>query len=323
MKKLLFKCALLALVLGALLYAGGEAYKRTNAYRNLEREDGTESYRDLPEAVDIAVFGASHGREDFKFFPEGQAAFNFSLSLQTPEYDLRLMREYQEHIRPGALVVLTVSPIFPFYTQPEEQFREQQPRYYRILSPGNLIDPDLGLYLRGRLSPLLTEDFEDVLAAFFEDEPLEPTIDEESGHKQMTPESAQNRKPNVFSLQIAHVEACFPEANPALEEAYREMLALCQERGWRAVLAVPPYLKEYTDCYTEFSPDYFDVMRGLLEPLAWEYGAAYLDYSRDPDFTGRYDYYRDMSHMNLEGAEAFNRRFFADLGELGLLSGLR
>ncbi len=318
MKKLLFKCALLGLILGGLLYAGGEAYKETNTYRNLEREDGTEIFRDMPETVDIAVFGASHGREDFKFPPEGRTLFNFSMALQTPEYDLRLMREYQDRIRPGALVVLAVSPFFPFYTQPEEQFQEQQPRYYRILSPGNLIDPDLGLYLRGRLSPLLTEDFEDVLSAFFEDEPLEPTIDEESGRSQMTPESAQNRKPNVFSLQIAHVEACFPEANPALEEAYREMLALCQERGWRAVLAVPPYLKEYADCYTEFSPDYFGVMRGLLEPLAREYGAAYLDYSRNPDFAGRYDYYRDMSHMNLEGAEAFSRRFYADLEGLGL-----
>ncbi len=313
MKKLILKCALLLLILGGLLYAGGEAYKQTNTWKNLEREDGTDIFRDLPETVDIAVFGASHGREDFKFPPEGKTLFNFSMSLQTPMYDLRLMRQYQDHIPPGALVVIAVSPIFPFYTQPEEQFQEQQSRYYRILSPQNLMDPDLGLYFRGRLSPLLTEDFPALAAAFTEDVPLEPTIDEESGHNRITPELAQARKPRVFDLQISHVTACFPEANPQLTDAYREMLALCREKGWRAVLAVPPYLKEYTDCFTEFSPDYFDVQREIMEPLAREYGAAYLDYSHDPDFACRHEYYRDMSHMNLEGAEAFCRQFYAGL----------
>ncbi len=320
MKRLLFKCALLCLVLAGLLHAGGEAYKRTNAYRNFEREDGTEIFRSMPDTIDIAVFGASHGREDFKFPPEGSTLFNFSMSLQTSVYDLRLMREYQDHIRPGALVVIAVSPIFPFYVPPEEQVEEQQPRYYRVLSPQNIAGVDLGLYLRQRLSPLLTEDPADVLAAFLEDDPLEPTIDEESGYNQITPESARNRKPNVFELQIAYVQD-FPEPNPALMEAYREMLALCREKGWKAVLAAPPYLKEYTDCFAEFSPDYFVVQEALMEDLAREYGAVYLDYSRDPDFDRRYDFYRDMSHMNLAGAEAFSRRFYGDLREMGLFPG--
>ena len=51
----------------------------------------------------------------------------------------------------------------------------------------------------------------------------------------------------------------------------------------------------------------------IMEPLAREYGAAYLDYSHDPDFACRHEYYRDMSHMNLEGAEAFCRQFYAGL----------
>lgn len=317
MKKLILKCALLLLILGGLLFAGGEAYKRTNTYRNLERKDGTDVFREMPESIDIAVFGASHGREDFKFPPEGKTLFNFSMSLQSPVYDLRLMREYQDRIRPGALVVIAVSPIFPFYVPPEKQAEEQRPRYYRVLSPQNIPDVDLWLYLRQRLSPLLTEDFSDILAAFLEGEPLEPAIDEKSGHNQITPDEAEARKPNVFELQIAYVQD-FPEANPDLTEAYREMLALCREKGWRAVLAAPPYLEEYTGCFSEFSPDYFGVQRAYMEDLAREYGAVYLDYSHDPEFAERHDLYRDMSHMNLEGAALFNERFFADVRALGL-----
>lgn len=318
MKKLVLKCVLILVIAGGVLYAGGAAYKQTNAYKNLERKDDTEKFCAVPDAIDIAVFGASHGREDFKFPPKGEVLFNFSLSLQTSVYDLRLMREYQEHIRPGALVIVAISPMFPYYVPPDTLFPEQQPRYYRILSPENIVDVDLGLYLRTRFSPLLTEDYGDVLSAFLEEEPRIPTIDEESGHDQITPERAEERKYNVGIQQIAYIGG-FPEENPDLMEAYRDMLALCRERDWRAVLVTPPYLKEYTDCFTEFSPDYFDVLRECMDGLAGEYGAVYLDYSRDPDYAGRHDFYRDMSHMNLEGAEAFNRRLFSDLRAMGLM----
>ncbi|WP_295763081.1 hypothetical protein [uncultured Oscillibacter sp.] len=63
------------------------------------------------------------------------------------------MREYQDRIRPGALVVIAVSPMTLFYEPPDGQFEEQQPRYYRILSPWNIVDVDLGRSLRGRSSP--------------------------------------------------------------------------------------------------------------------------------------------------------------------------
>lgn len=317
MKKLILKCALMLLILGGLLYAGGAAYKQTNAYRNLERKDDTEKFHAVPETIDIAVFGASHGREDFKFPPEGAVLFNFSMSLQMSTYDLRLMRQYQEHIRPGALVIMAISPMYPFYVPPDTLFSEQQPRYYRILSPENIVDVDMGLYLRTRFSPLLTEDYGSVLSAFLEEEPLIPTIDEESGRQQITAERAEERKYNVGIQQIAYIGG-FPEENPGLMEAYRDMLALCRENGWNAVLVTPPYLKEYTDCFTEFAPDYFEVLQSCMDGLAREYDALYLDYSRHPDYTGRYDYYRDMSHMNLEGAEAFNQQLFADLQSLGL-----
>ena len=317
MKKLFGGCLALLLAVGLLLYAGGAAYKQTNDYRDLERKDDTEKFHDMPETIDVAVFGASHGREDFKFAPEGASQFNFSLSLQTPDYDLRLMREYQDRIRPGALVILAISPIFPFYVQPEETFAEQQSRYYRICSPENIIDVDLGLWLRTRFSPLLTEDFAQIVSAFTQEAELVGTIDERSGHDQITPEVAAGRKPRVFDLQIAYVQG-FPEANATAMESYRAMLDMCREKRWRAVLAMPPYLKEYTDCFTEFAPDYFDVMTAEFDALARDYGTVYLDYSREPAYDGRYDFYRDMSHMNLAGAEVFDTQFYQDLRALGI-----
>lgn len=188
MRKLIFKCARLLSVVGGLLYAGGAACRQTNAYRDLEREEGTGTFPSMPESIGGAVFGTSHGREDFKSPPEGEGLFDPSLALQTPVYDLRLMREYQYRIRPGALGVIAVSPMPPFLRA-------------------------AGRPARRAAAPVLPD----------------PVAVEHRG------------------------------------------------RGPGAV-----------------SP-------GAL--LAREYGAVHLDDSRDPEFAGRCDPDRDMSYMDLEGAE--------------------
>lgn len=317
MKKLLFKCALLTLLVGTLLYGGSAAYRRTTAYLNLERTENTEKFRDMPESIDIAVFGASHGMADFKKAPEMAVMFNFALSSQTPVYDLHLMRQYQDRIRPGALVVLTVSPLHPFYLQSEDTFSKLQPRYYRILSPRNIVDVDLWYFLRIRYLPLLAMDVSQIAAAFFK--PPEPvlTSEQQSGDQQLDPEEIPAEKERIHRDHIAPEITIFPEESPSMANAYREMLALCRERGWRAVLVTPPYPAAYLDCYTEYDPAFFSTLNRWMDELCRTYGVEWLDYSHDPTFAERYDLYKDIDHLNLEGAAVFNRQFFADVQSLG------
>lgn len=318
MKKLIFKCTLLLFIVGTILYLGGAVYKRTSTYVNLERTEGTDIFRAMPDSIDIAVFGASHGREDFRYPPEGCTMFNFALSSQNPYYDLRLMREYQDHIRPGALVVLTVSPMYPFSIQPEDSFTRLQPRYYRILSPENIVDLDLWYWLRVRFSPLLTEDFTKISKAFFDPPDLVLTMEQSAGQRQLLPEDIPGEKERIHRDHIAPGITSFPEESPVMANAYREMLSLCREKGWQAVLVTPPYSKDYLDCYTEYDPSFFSGLNQFMDRLCREYGADWLDYSRDPGFAEHYDLFKDIDHLNLEGAAAFDRRFFADIQSLGL-----
>ncbi len=318
MKKLILKCVLLCLVAGGLLHLGGIAYKQTSAYQNLERTEDTEKFHSIPEAVDVAVFGASHGRDAFKYPPEGRTLFNFSLSSQTPEYDLRLMRQYQDRIRPGALVVLTVSPMYPFYLQTEEDFAKLQPRYYRVLPPWNMVRPDWGYALRLRVSPLLTEDYTKIADAFLHPGPLNPTYDERTGLARLQPEDLPREKARIHKDHIAPDSTAFPEESPAMADAYREMLALCREKGWRAVLVTPPYTAEYLECFEEYSPDFFPVLERFLDGLSEEYGVPCLDYSHDPSFTEHHEFFRNIDHLNLDGAALFNGRFFSGVQALGL-----
>lgn len=319
MKKLLFKSTLLCLILGILLRIGGEAYKRTTDYLNLERQEQTDVFRNIPEQIDIAVFGTSHGREDFKTAPEGAVMFNFALSSQTPAYDLRLMRQYQDNIRPGALVVLTVTPVFPFFLQSEEGFDLRQSRYYRILSPTNMIRPDWGYALCLWISPLLTEEYTKIANAFLHPEPLVPTSDERRAGKVLQPEDLPAEKERIHKDHIAPDITLFPEENPYMADSYREMLALCQENGWRAVLVTPPYTAEYLECHEEYDPDFFPVFQDFMRGLTETYGAPWLDYSDDAAFSRRYDLFADIDHLNQAGAELFNEQFYADAQSLGLL----
>lgn len=320
MKKLVIKCAALLLLAGAILYLGGAAYKQTNTYRNLERTEGTEEYHEMPEVLDIAIFGASHGREDFKEAPEGMVMFNFALSSQTPQYDAAMLRQYQDRLRPGALVVLTVSPMYPFYVQPESNFTQLQPRYYRLLSLENIVDADLSYWLRLRFSPLLTEDVSKIAAAFLKPPELVLTTDQLSGTRQLPLEDIPAEKARIHRNHIAPEITSFPEENPVMANGYREMLALCREKGWQAVLVTPPYLKVYLDCFDEYDSAFFSDLGQFMDRLCREYDVEWLDYSHDPAFAERYDLYRDIDHLNLVGAAEFNKQFFSDVQALGLLA---
>ncbi len=68
--------------------------------------------------------------------------------------------------------MLTVSYLSPFWTDTEESFAAKQERYYRILSPRNIVDCDVGHWVLQRWSPLLTAECGNVISAFLHPEEL-------------------------------------------------------------------------------------------------------------------------------------------------------
>lgn len=70
---------------------------------------------------------------------------------------------------------------------------------------------------------------------------------------------------------------------------------------------------------TCFPASFCEELLSQLEELVSKYSVSYLNYSHDPDFLERYDLYKDIDHLNLDGAAEFNKHFFADVQRLGLL----
>jgi len=315
MKKLLFKCLLLLFMVGSLLYAAGGAYRQTNAYWNLAQEEGSAAYMQLPDTIDIAVFGPSHTREAFKYPPEESSFFNFAISAQTPQYDAALMRQFQKRIRPGALVVLTVCYISPYWVDEEEVFQDKQTRYYHILSPQNIVDVDLKTYFQLQMFPILSLEPDKLAAAFFQETPRSSTYDEKTGRNQL-PVPDPGTEPAAQTMHWSMIEPLYPEVNPVMWDAYHEMLDRCRERGWKAVLLTPPYLSDYN---AGFPDGFYETFVSRVSELAEEYSVPFLDYSHDPAYARRYDLFRDgTGHLNLDGALKFNEQFFADVQSLGV-----
>lgn len=311
MRRFLRNCTALLLAVAALLWLGGAAYRQTTAYRNLERTEKTEKYQDMPKEITFAAFGASHGRNAFRAEDYGEGFFNFSMSSQTPQYDLMQLREFSKRIASGATVVLTVSYISPFWTDTEELFAAKQGRYYRILSPRNIVDCDEGRWLLERFSPLLTTESSAVLSAFLHPpEPMNATDE-----PKLTEEKVEEEQKRIRRDHVQQHIAALPDGNPVMLDAYREIFSLCEKNGWNAVLVTPPYPAVYTECFPSEMLERFDA---IVEALSEENSVPWLNYAQDGEFTENFAYFEDIDHLNSAGAHAFSLRVQEELAKLGL-----
>lgn len=309
MKKLCIWLLLIAILVATPLWLLGFAYRQTNTFKNIERAEETEKFHNVPKKIDIAVFGSSHSRDAFRFAPDGKTMFNFSLSAQTPQYDLMMMKEYSSHFHSGTTVILTISYLSPYWTDTEADFLSKQPRYYRALSPWHIVDVDLPQYLLERFSPVLTEDLPAITEALFHDEALDAPVDETHQTSPQVMESECERVRYTHWQKL--VQKSFPAPNTVMMDAYREMLQLCRENGWNAILVTTPYLAEYQTCYPA---EFYPAFQQLATELATEFCVPYYDFSHSEIFATRYDLFKNIDHLNLAGCELFDKLFFSKLG---------
>lgn len=314
MKRFLLRCALVFTIVLVILVISGIAYKHTNHYYNLERMEETEKFHTVPPKIDIAVFGASHGRSDFAFFPPACVPFNFSMGSQTPAYDEKMMLEFGNRFHSGTLVILTIGYTSPFFTENTEEFDAKQARYYRILSAKNIINVDSKQYYLQKLSPLLTTNVTDVVAAFFKNEEL---ADYDGSNRVLTEDMLGGERERIkHDHYEASIRDYYPEGSPTMMGAYHRMITLCKENGWSAVLVTPPVSLAYNEC---FPVEYYNALYARIQELTEEYDVPYFDYSHDARFEAEYDLFRDIDHLNANGAEKFDEIFFKDLKNNGII----
>ncbi len=229
-----------------------------------------------------------------------------------------MLLEYGSRFHERTLVILTATYLAPFWTDSEKTFSAKQPRYYRVLSPRHIVDADHKKYFLQRFSPLLTEDPAQVAAAFLKDEPAAGSLFDLTKDHQLDAETAEEQRSRIEKKYIPLIAPGFPEGNPVMLESYREILHLCRENGWNAVLVTPPYLEKCNDTFERNFDSFYPVFLEKVSQISQEFSVPYLDYSHDPSYAEAYGLYRDIDHLNGEGAAEFDKRLFADLRDLGI-----
>ena len=299
MKKFLIRFACFLVLLGLLLALVGTLYAKASPLAQ-EFQYPVES---MPETVDLAVIGSSHALFGIDLSPYSDNYFNFSMAGQTPRYDYLVLREFEDRIADGATVVMSVSYMSPFWTEPEKQFTEKQTRYYRFLSKENILNYDAGEDFRIKLNEVLpwTRIFSTNVSALI-------TALSQPAPSKPAPHAGwyENLKHYQDIIVRDHMEVIapgFPEGNPRMLEAYENIFAMARKHNWKLVAVTTPFPRPYNDM---FDQDFYDAFAAHTKALFSDRGIEYWDYSHDTRFADNWDLFGDLDHLFPEGCRLFS-----------------
>ena len=314
MKKFFLKAGLfLALCMPSLLILN-TMYINTNHWK---AENYVWKFNSVPNGIQLANFGSSHGTYDF--FYEGFSqykTFNFALASQRYFWDYGILQQYMSHFDSEAVVLLPIS-YFGITSRPES-YDSLRPRYYRFLEKQyfdrwNVIDA-----IRYAHLPILSAGKNSMKC--FDDVPPE-SIDFFSSRTAFL-EAEELRE----YCQKKHESWTNPEHEKG-EEGYKQNLEevcllvdFCLKNGLKPVLITTPITTVLNDIYAQQSPNFFSTFyRFIGDVLARFPDVPYFDYSHDQEFSQNVELFADGDHLNVYGARKFTARVVADLQAAGLL----
>ncbi len=312
MKRFLVKSLLfLALTFGIML-ALNRRYEETNHWK---KENNVWKFNFVPDGIQLANFGSSHGEVSFKYDGLPQyTTFNFGLSSQRYFWDYGLLRQYADRFAPEAVVLL---PVSYFGITGRSNYDDIRPRYYRFLRREYFDRWDTIEAIRYAKLPVLIAGTN--ILRCIKDIPPEH-IDVFAGRTSHLAGEALR----TYCLN-KHQKWTSPQHEGG-KEGYRQNLAelcqlveLCLERGLRPILITTPICTVLNDIYAE-DEDFFPTFYRFIADMQAQFpGLLHFDYSHDPEFSPKVMLFADGDHLNASGAELFTARVVADLQEAGLL----
>ncbi|KZE64957.1 hypothetical protein AWM68_09045 [Fictibacillus phosphorivorans] len=262
------------------------------------------AFKKHPYPVDIINLGASHSMYGYYFKPTGLSHLDLALPSQTIQYDYKLLKEYGEHLKPGGVVLVSISQM-TFANSEAKNIGN----YYKVLDrsdiePFHLIDYYSYLYLPGTNTGSLTSAVAGKL-------------------KNLRWDSHQpwaNNGKNYSGRKYMKIEDQYREAeeNNSIEpnvKQLREIVDLCSEKGYKVVLTIEPVHQSYLDYFDE------NVMNRLVfqHIEALNLDVPLLNYMSDQRFVDKKEYFIDPDHLNSEGRKKFSWIVYEELKRMGYL----
>ncbi|MBQ6478506.1 MAG: SGNH/GDSL hydrolase family protein [Erysipelotrichaceae bacterium] len=314
MKKFLCKVAVYVVVVVSLTLLLNGIYMNKKASTNV--------YDYVPADIEICNLGSSHGEHGFyyKDLEDDYTCFNFALGAQMPSYDYRILYHYQDHLKPGGVVLIDISYFAPWgYPESEsDSFASKNRRYYTILPPSLIKNFDLYTYVLDCMIPSLNAGMLNVWETLFsERQTLEeipksyPEVEDTVDRSTLEEDVRDSCERHIFTNKRNEDGELF--LNEEEVQALYDIVAICRERNVMPVFVTVPYLKEYTDEIQRRDEDFLEQFSRWINTVADETGVAYFDYSRDERFMYDDSLFYNGDHLNSAGARKFTNILFEEV----------
>ncbi len=289
------KQGLLFLFLGVLIFSFiNDRYRHSHGFRN---SMDIEKYDAVPDHIEIANVGSSHGTNSFVYDDLPLLGYNFAYASQNFHYDLLVLQQFEEHFAPGAILIVPVS--YPSFGTTD--MSRQDYIYYQFLRPGLIDHFCLEDYLKYKLFPVLTAE-EKLIWLIYDEEEREPEWDsiDYNMHMDDMEEVAQKKAQDFKNVG-------FGDTRSILD--LRELLTYIDNQGWEAMLVTTPVTWQLNQ---HFSASFREEFETLISGLAEEYDVSYYDYSQDERFETQMQWFRNADHLNTKGRAYFSEIFFRE-----------
>lgn len=290
-------------------------YKKTNAYKD-EHESEQKYIKGVPENLQFVNMGSGPSHFDIDHTQLSVKSFSFAKAPQSFKYDLRLLKQYAGHIQKGAVVVVViVCPLgFGFnrrYTQKTYNLRYVHALPLAEIDRINRLDVLIQKYF-----PLFWHP-KRVFRIIKDINLQKEKQDYDTDDKKIDWERAnrQTCRNWIYGAKLKNLQDGSQADNPrqikAAKEKIRimqEMLLFCQEKGFRPVIVIPPFVPETTDSVSqEFKRRFVDenIMKANIIK------APVLDYFGDKRW--KHENFRSTVFMNSRGAGEFTKVLLKDI----------
>ncbi len=315
MKRFLVRAILLfGLVIGSLLLINNYCL-HSNIYRNVLAHQDTLKFEKVPQQIQIANLGSSHGARGFSYDNLDPVAFNFALAAQSLTYDANILDFYQENIARGATIIIPLSYFSVYWDELEkDDFVSQNARYYTFLDAEHIrrYDARYGFLVRNFWILTRSPDniVSDVRGSGQQAVPRAGNTGSVAGMDKETLEAQGLRAWKRHWKFIGRNDdySWWEQENA---NALERIMEICRTNGFVPVLITTPYLDEYSRHYPQ---DFLRAFDQSVRQFANSKGILYLDYAFDERFRRSPELFMNSDHLNQAGALMFTEIVLEDIG---------
>jgi hypothetical protein len=261
----------------------------------------------VPEHLQLANVGSSHGECSFDYTDTPYPAFNLGLTAQRHMYNYAVLKQYIGCFEPGATLLIPIS--YFEITRIKLDYLDQRARYYFFLEDQYMDTFSFSEKLLFTYAPLLNAG--STLPVLIKDTtpPLQKeTMPEDELHKVCDERWKFWNTDTAFGIEAGEEGFIYNK------EWVCRIIDLCLAHNIHPVLISTPITSILNEIYDERSPAFFDTFYRFTRELREAYPyVPYLDYSHDPRFTHDFSLFMDGDHLNASGAKKFTAIVIADL----------